>query len=141
MLGPNLCLFFIGYQVLNEIAPLLKGRTPFFKVFSVLIDGGDAADLSGYMVQYLVCYNRANTEPLGAVGGKATTEVMEAPIGNATNYIKASFNLAETRYRCCSVCGEKQRLAFYPRQGSNDVLRLIRQLDLMGSFILGPACG
>ena len=107
----------------------------------MLIDGSDAANLSSDMVQYLVCYDGANTEPFSAMGGEAATEVMEAPIGNATDNIKAFFNLAETRYWRCAVCGEQQGLAFYPRQGLNDVLRLIRQLNLMGSFILGSACG
>ena len=75
------------------------------------------------------------------MGGEAATEVMEAPIVNATDDIKAFFNLAKARYWRCSIRGEQQGLSFDPRQGLNDVLRLIRHLDLVGPFILGSACG
>ena len=66
--------------MLNEIAPLLKGPPPFFKVFSVLIDGGDTAYLSGDMVQYFVCNNGANAEPFSAVSGEAPAKVVVTPI-------------------------------------------------------------
>jgi hypothetical protein len=58
------------------------------------------------MVQYLVCYNGANTESFSAVGGKAASKVVEAPIGNPTDNIEAFFNLAKTRYCRCSIRGE-----------------------------------
>ena len=50
----------------------------------MLIDGSDAANLSGDMVQNFVCDNGANTELFGAVGGEAATEIMEAPVGGGT---------------------------------------------------------
>ena len=42
----------------------------------MLVDGSNTADLSGHMVQYFVCYNGANTEPLSAVGGEAAAKVV-----------------------------------------------------------------
>ena len=75
------------------------------------------------------------------MGSKTPSKIMEAPVGNTTYKIKAFFNLAEPRYCRCSIRGEQQGLSFDPRQGLNDVLRLILQLNLMGPFILGSACG
>ena len=106
----------------------------------MLVDGGNTAYLSGHMVQYFVCYNGANTEPFSAVGGEAAAEIVKAPIGNTTDNIKTFFNLTKTRYCRYSIRGEQQGLSFDPRQGLNDVLRLIRQLNLVGPFILGSAC-
>jgi len=107
----------------------------------MLVDSSNTANLSGHMVQYFVCYNGADTKPLSTVGGKAASKVVEAPIGNTTDNIKTFLNLTKTRYCRCSIRGEQQGLYFDPRQVLNDVLRLIRQLNLMGPFILGSACG
>ena len=72
----------------------------------MLIDGSDAANLSGDMVQNFVCDHGANAELFGAVGGEAATEIMEAPTINTTYKIKAFFNLAEPRYCRCSIRGK-----------------------------------
>ena len=60
----------------------------------MLIDGSDAANLSGDMVQNFVCYHRTNAELFSAMGGKTPSKIMEAPVGNTTYEINAFFNLA-----------------------------------------------
>ena len=61
----------------------------------MLIDGSDAANLSGDMVQNFVCDNRANTELFGAMGSKTPSKIMEAPIYNSAQNIKPFFDFAK----------------------------------------------